>query len=260
MVTDVSLFTGEYGAQLYGRTKHRPDSPDWSDMKLVLLTHSGTIDSDIWLKCQRKLEKNRQITNSYSNPTSWLAGKVICEKCGHTMTTIKGKPNKDGEVRRYFNCTGKSHKKICTGPKVSIYAEDLENLVYDCISEKLLDLKDTKHTARREDATAINGLKLKLKSIEMEEQQLMDTILAGKFNNDLLELANQKATRLKQDKLALQERIEELRSRDAESDVVVNLAKSWQTADYQRKKAVAMIMVHQIIISEDGSAKILWTI
>ena len=23
---------------------------------------------------------------------SWLAGKVICEQCGHTMTTIKGKP------------------------------------------------------------------------------------------------------------------------------------------------------------------------
>jgi hypothetical protein len=82
----------------------------------------------------------------------------------------------------------------------------------------------------------------------------------GKFNDDLLELANKKAARLKRDKLALQERIEELRSRDAESDVVVNLAKSWQTADYQRKKAVAMIMIHQIVISEDGSAKILWNI
>lgn len=91
MITDVSSFTGEYGAQLYGHTKHDPGNPDWSDMKLVLLTHPGTVDSDIWLKCQRKLEKNRQITNSYSNPTSWLAGKVVCEKCGHTMTTIKGK-------------------------------------------------------------------------------------------------------------------------------------------------------------------------
>ena len=112
------LFTGEYGAQLYGHTKHDPDAPDWSDMKLVLLTHPGIVDSDIWLKCQRKLEKNRQIGNSVSNPTSWLAGKVVCEKCGHTMTTIKGKVNKSGEIRRYFNCTGRSHKKTCTGPKV----------------------------------------------------------------------------------------------------------------------------------------------
>ena len=260
MVTDVSLFTGEYGAQLYGHTKHDPNSPDWSDMKLVLLTHPGIVDSDIWLRCQRKLEKNRQIGNSVSNPTSWLAGKVICEKCGHTMTTIKGKANKSGEIRRYFNCTGRSHKKTCTGPKVTIYAEDLENMVYECISAKLADLKEMNHTTKRGDTAEVNELKLKIKAIEKSEKQLLDTMLAGGFNDDLLALANQKATQLKRDRLALYERIEDLKSREDETDVVVNLAKSWKTADYKRKKAVAMIMIHKIVISEDGSTKVLWNI
>ena len=260
MVTDVSLFTGEYGAQLYGHTKHDPSSPDWSDMKLVLLTHPGIVDSDIWLKCQRKLEKNRQIGNSVSNPTSWLAGKVVCEKCGHTMTTIKGKVNKSGEIRRYFNCTGRSHKKTCTGPKVTIYAEDLENVVYECISAKLADLKEMNRTTRKGDTAEINELKLKIKAIEKSEKQLLDTMLAGGFNDDLLALANQKATQLKRDRLALYERIEDLKSREDEKDVVVNLAKSWKTADYKRKKAVAMIMIHKIVISEDGSTKVLWNI
>ena len=260
MVTDVSLFTGEYGAQLYGHTKHDPNAPDWSDMKLVLLTHSGIVDSDIWLKCQRKLEKNRQIGNSVSNPTSWLAGKVVCEKCGHTMTTIKGKANKSGEIRRYFNCTGRSHKKTCTGPKVTIYAEDLENMVYECISAKLADLKEMNRTTKRGDTAEVNELKLKIKAIEKSEKQLLDTMLAGGFNDDLLALANQKATQLKRDRLALYERIEDLKSREDETDVVVNLAKSWKTADYKRKKAVAMIMIHKIVISEDGSTKVLWNI
>ena len=260
MVTDVSLFTGEYGAQLYGHTKHDPSSPDWSDMKLVLLTHPGIVDSDIWLRCQRKLEKNRQIGNSVSNPTSWLAGKVICEKCGHTMTTIKGKANKSGEIRRYFNCTGRSHKKTCTGPKVTIYAEDLENMVYECISAKLADLKEMNRTTKRGDTAEVNELKLKIKAIEKSEKQLLDTMLAGGFNDDLLALANQKATQLKRDRLALYERIEDLKSREDETDVVVNLAKSWKTADYKRKKAVAMIMIHKIVISEDGSTKVLWNI
>ena len=260
MVTDVSLFTGEYGAQLYGHTKHDPNAPDWSDMKLVLLTHSGIVDSDIWLKCQRKLEKNRQIGNSVSNPTSWLAGKVVCEKCDHTMTTIKGKANKSGEMRRYFNCTGRSHKKTCTGPKVTIYAEDLENMVYECISEKLADLKEMNRTTRKGDTAEVNELKLKIKAIEKSEKQLLDTMLAGGFNDDLLALANQKATQLKRDRLALYERIEDLKSREDEKDVVVNLAKSWKTADYKRKKAVAMIMIHKIVISEDGSTKVLWNI
>ena len=260
MVTDVSLFTGEYGAQLYGHTKHDPNAPDWSDMKLVLLTHSGIVDSDIWLKCQRKLEKNRQIGNSVSNPTSWLAGKVVCEKCDHTMTTIKGKVNKSGEMRRYFNCTGRSHKKTCTGPKVTIYAEDLENMVYECISEKLADLKEMNRTTRKGDTAEVNELKLKIKAIEKSEKQLLDTMLAGGVNDDLLALANQKATQLKRDRLALYERIEDLKSREDEKDVVVNLAKSWKTADYKRKKAVAMIMIHKIVISEDGSTKVLWNI
>jgi len=260
MITDVSLFTGEYGAQLYGHTKHDPDDPDWSDMKLVLLTHGGVVDSDIWLKCQRKLEKNRQIGKSSSNPTSWLAGKVVCEKCGHTMTTIKGKINKDGEIRRYFNCTGKSHKKICTGPKGSIYAENLEEMVYDCITEKLSDLMDAKQPAKRKESAEVNDLKLKIKAIEKYEKQLMDTMLAGGFNDDLLALANQKATQLKRDRLALYERLEEIKSRSEETETIVDLAKSWKKADYNRKKAVAMIMIHQIVISEDGSAKVIWNI
>ena len=260
MVTDAALFTGEYGAQLYGHTRHDPESSDWSDMKLVLLTHAGIVDSDIWLKCQRKLEKNRRITNSYSNPTSWLAGKVVCEKCGLTMTTIKGKLNKSGEIRRYFNCTGKTHKKICTGPDVTIYAEDLENMVYACISEKLADLKEVQRTTRKGDSAEINDLKLRIRVIEKSEKQLLDTMLAGGFNEDLLVLANQKAVQLKRDRLALQERIDELKSIGDKTDTVVNLARSWRTADYKRKKAVAMIMIHKIVISENGSTKVIWNI
>ena len=84
--------------------------------------------------------------------------------------------------------------------------------------------------------------------------------IPGGFNDDLLALANQKATQLKRDRLALYERMEDLKSRGDETDVVVNMAKSWKTADYKRKKAVAMIMIHKIVIREDGSTKVLWNI
>ncbi len=260
IISDLSLFTGENGAQLYGRTKHDSANPDWSDMKLVVLSHPGIVDSHIWLKCQQKLEKNRKITNSYSNPTSWLAGKIVCAKCGHTMTTIKGKANHNGEVRRYFNCTGKTHKKICTGPKMSIYAEDLENMVYDCIAEKLADLKEVGHHTRKEDRGEINDLKLKIKAVEQSEKQLADTMLTSAINQDLLAIANQKATQLKQDRLALQTRLKELENLEQETSVTVNLAKAWAGADYTRKKAVAMIMIHKILIQEDGTTQIIWNI
>lgn len=260
IISDPSLFTGKCGAQLYGRTKHNIANPNWSDMKLVVLSHPGIVDSDVWLKCQRKLETNRKITNSYNNPTSWLAGKVVCEKCGHTMTTIKGKANHSGEIRRYFNCTGKSHKKICTGPRVSIYAKDLENMVNDCIAMKLADLKFTNPLLSKENCAEINDLNLKIKAIEQSEKQLLDTMLTGGFNEALLAIANQKSTQLKQDRLALQERIETLKSQDQESKSNVNLVKLWKNADYAKKKAVAMIMIHKIVIFEDGSTQIVWNI
>ena len=54
--------------------------------------------------------------------------------------------------------------------------------------------------------------------------------------------------------------MKELKSLRSETNTVIDLAKSWKTADYERKKAVAMIMIHEIRISEDGSTKIIWNL
>lgn len=60
--------------------------------------------------------------------------------------------------------------------------------------------------------------------------------------------------------IILYERLEELNSRSDETNTVFNLARSWKNADYDRKKAVVMIMIHKIEIAEYGNAKILWNI
>ena len=171
------------------------------------------------------------------------------------MTTIKGNANQKGQVRRYFNCTGKS-QRVCAGPKVTNYAEDLENMVYQCIAEKLSGLNETRYRSHKNSSSELNGLRLKVKAVEQAEKQLMDSILSGGFHEDLLAIANKKATQLKQERLALCQQMEKLQSDEEKTGAVINLAKSWKTADYQRKKAVAMILIHKILISEDGDAKI----
>ena len=89
---------------------------------------------------------------------------------------------------------------------------------------------------------------------------LVDIMLSGGFNDDLLKLANEKATKLKKDKAVLLERIEQIHSKDDETEVVIDLAKSWKKAGYEHKKSVAMIMLNQIIIDEDGNAEVIWNI
>ncbi len=260
IISDLSAFTGEYGAQLYGHTKAKRNSADRSDEKLVLLSHSGIIDSSIWLKCQYKLQKNRQITTSYSNPTSWLAGKVVCEKCGHTMTTVKSKINKSGEIRRYFSCTGKSHKKICTGTSVTIYAEDMEIMVYDCIAVKLSTLKNTVSFSRPMDSPESNNIKLKLLAIEKSRQQLVDMFLSEDINKDMKDLLNQRACRLTQEQNVLTKQLDALKIRAKETSEDLDLEPLWKTADYDCRKSIAMRMIHRITVSEDGSISILWNI
>ena len=257
--SELALFDGSCGAQLYGRSKHDPSLSDWSDMKLVLLSHEGLVDSDTWLKCQHKLERNRQFGSSFSNGTSWLAGKVVCASCGHGMTTVKGSPRKDGQIRRYFNCTGKSHRKICSGPQVTIHAEELEALMENCIAEKLSALNIVPQTPKT-NSDMVNRLKLKLKAIEQSEKQLLESMLSDGFNEALLALANQKATQLQQERLALTKQIRLLQQDDTENSPPPDLPQAWKTAEYIQKKSVAMLLLHKILIHEDGSAEVLWNI
>ena len=84
--------------------------------------------------------------------------------------------------------------------------------------------------------------------------------MSGDFNEDLVAIANQKATQLKRDKNALLNRIEELKSKDKETDMIIDFSKTWKNAGYDRKKSVAMILIHKILIHENGDAEIVWNL
>ena len=78
IVSEISEFDGIHGVQIYGKTKHTAE--DWSDMKAVVMTHEGVIDSALWLACQKKVLSNKRIGNSISNETSWLGVMIACKK------------------------------------------------------------------------------------------------------------------------------------------------------------------------------------
>ena len=62
------------------------------------------------------------------------------------------------------------------------------------------------------------------------------------------------------EKKILNDRIEEIRSKAAETAADLNYAEIWQTADYECRKSIAMRMIHQIVIKEDGDVEIIWNI
>lgn len=259
IVSPPEAFDGIHGVQLYGRTKHEPNNPDWSDLKVVVMSHEGVVDSDTWIKCQHKLLKNKQIRNAVSNKTSWLGGKIVCGRCGRTMTTIKGKTG-SGEIRRYFSCTGKSHFKDCKGPKTTIYAESLEDMVYSEIGNKLESLKDVKTTERKTNHSAINELRNKLKAIEISQNKIADMLMQPEANADLLEIMSQRATKLKAERTELLLKIEELENTEVDVKQAVNLSKKWKTASFEEKRGVCSIVINRIVIDENGDVEIVWNL
>ncbi len=258
IASDVSAFDGVHGVQIYGKTKHNAE--DLSDIKVVVMTHEGVVPSDIWLKCQKKLEKNKQFGTSISNGTSWLGGLIACQKCGRTMTVTKGGKRAAGSQTRYFSCTGKSHNRICEGTSVPIYADSLEDLVYKLIAKKLDALKDCRRKVSSSNTNQVNMLKNRISEIAKEEDKLVGLLLNGEVGSDMVKLLCEKAATLSAEKKSLNEKIEDLESADTEVINTLHLAKKWKTASYEERKAVSKLLIHKIFISEDGSVEIVWNI
>ena len=259
IISPPEAFDGIHGIQMYGVTKHEADNSDWSDIKVVVMTHEGIVESDTWLKCQQKLSANKQIRNAVSNKTSWIGGKVVCGLCGRTMTTIKGKTG-SGEIRRYFTCTGKSYRKDCRGPKHTIYAESLEDMVYAEIGKKLDTLKSVRTSERKNLHPEINELRNKLKSVELSQNKIADMLMSPEANSDLIEIMSQRASKLKTEKTELLLKIEELENSEIDVKQAISLAKKWRTASFEEKRGVCSIIVNRIIINEDGNVEIVWNI
>lgn len=258
IVSDISAFDGIHGVQLYGKTKHEAD--DMSDMKIVVMPHEGVVSSDIWLACQKKLGKNKQIGNSVSNTTSWLGGKVFCKKCGRVMRAAKGSLHTDGSYTRYFSCTGKSHNRICGGVKVPVYAESLENMVYDLITQKLTALKNVRRSTQNDNSSKLNQLKNSVSEIKAAQERLVELMMNDTVEPDMLKLLNDRAEKLSEEQQDISQKIEDLTAGECEIVSVVSLSASWKTASYEEKKAVAGLLIHRIYIEDDGTTEVVWNI
>lgn len=134
-----------------------------------LTNFEGTIPSEIWLKCQRKLEQNSQIKNSGKGKYTWLTGQIKCGKCGYALT-VKG--TKEGKT--YLGCSGHQSLHICDVTNFSISIKDIEDAVSNEIEQLMFE--SSKQNLVVEEYCIENGDKETLVDIERRIQNLMDAI------------------------------------------------------------------------------------
>ena len=144
--------------------------------------------------------------------------------------------------------------------KVPVYAENLENTMYDLITEKIASLNDIRHNIQSDNCSQINSMKNRISEIKAEQAKLVELIMSNALESDMLKLLNDKAKMLAEEQHEIYDKIENLQSEESEILSVINLSAEWKTASYAEKKAVAVLLIDKIYIDEDGTIEVVWII
>lgn len=251
IIDSIEAFNGR-GCYMYGKRSNGRKFSNIKGQTLVLALHEGVIEPDIWLKCQYKLVRNKQIKRSGLGRNTWLSGLVRCGKCGNSMKLIKAKTR----AGRYFNCSGRTELHICEGHKNTIYADVIEELVAAEITEKLSEnefsVSDDKSVRNKQ----VNELNIKLSEIEAEISKLLDKIADS--NEALFRYINDRITELDADKKEIQRTIAELKISSDEKNVL-ELAEIWNGNNFDAKKLIAQTLIKEVQLI-DNEINIIWKI
>lgn len=189
MDNELEEFTGEKGCWLFGkRDRGENKYSHLNEHLLALARHDGVIDSSTWLRCQARLEQNRQLKNTGKGSYSWLTGFVKCGYCGYAMRVV----NDSASTGRapYFSCTGKSNLKIC-GAKDSPPVATIEGYVAEEIARRLKEFTHCAAQSAEPEGAERNLLKIELSKTERQISNLIDSLaeangVAARYVNDRL--------------------------------------------------------------------------
>lgn len=242
ITNDISDFIGEHGCFIIGKRKASDRRyTSVTDHQLSISIHKGFIDSDIFLKCQYKMDKNRRITNGGQSQYSWLSGLFKCAKCGSSMQI-----QKSGK-KIYVNCRGKYVGK-CEGSK-TIHLEEVHELVEVEIQKKLEELSSTKIETSNINAIAINEINIKITKIDEQIAQLLDKIIEA--TPTVMDYINKKIEQLDVDKQELLKQLQDKSIDTSFEDLEEVFGVDFSSLDFDTKRKVARILIDRIELSDE---------
>lgn len=252
IVNDISEFDGRAGF-MFGKRSHGKKFSNINDQTLVLALHKGIIEPEIWLKCQYKLSRNKQLKHTGIGKTTWLSGLVKCGKCGNSMKITKS----NTKAGRYFNCIGRSSLHICEGHSCTIYAEIIERLVSDEIAVKLTENEFCSNEKASFNKKEINDLTIKLTEIETEINLLIDKI--SKSDDVLFNYINKRISELDTKKIFIEQSIKEKQLLPHNNTDILDLDTIWAENNFDKRKVIAQMLIEEVRI-RDSEIEIIWKI
>ena len=235
-------FDGLHGAMLLGkRDRCAGTYQNAKEQCLVRASHQGLIPAQLWLRCQHKLDTNRQLGNRGRGRHTWLSGLLRCGCCGYSV-----KVNRDGE-KYYLVCSGRSNLGVCHAC-IQADIRALEASVEGEL-EKLLALCPA---VEGQGETAGETARALL-DVEEKIQRLMSALAEGSAVT--VPYINRAVERLEAQRAELLARQARPGRRTGKESVRVRAC----ALTFEEKKAVAAQFIQEIRLSGD-EAEVLWKV
>lgn len=220
---DISEFIGTNACNIYGGNK------------LTLTYHEGIIDSDVWLKCQYKLQKNKQVAKQErKSKYSWVSTLLKCQYCKRKISVCKNK-------RLYGICTGRYLTHQCNR-KDTIYVDEIHDVVEEEIIKKLNELKEVK-VKKKDD----NDIKIQITKINNNIQNYTEKILMA--NDTVMKIINQKIDELTKEKQILMDKLLQEKSNTIDNSIAnVDFA----NLTLEQKRDIACVLINRINVGKDN--------
>ena len=240
LYNEIESYTGTHGLWLWGKRDRGANKyTDMQDQLIALAQHEGVVDSETWLRCQDKLEGNRQIKNTGAGKYTWLSGKIKCGYCGYAMRVLHSRG------KTYVMCSGRTNLHACDVRLENTELSAVEGSASAQIKEYLADLKTNLPDAAPAEKADNNRLKIELVGVEQQIDNLIDSL--AKLSGTSVEYVNR--------------RIEELDARRTELLTAINATRRsntdhlpgapFDTLGIDEKKYVADMLVDKVLKFND---------
>lgn len=241
------LFVGMNGCYLYGKRKRSERKYSTFDEHVLSLAPSeGLVDSDIFLKCQKRLDGNKQLDNSSWGSITWLTGLVKCAKCGYAAI-----PKSSNKGRYYYlYCSGRA-MHYCDVTTNLGNAKDVEAAVEERIFHIVRKYSSVYVESKKTVSFEANRLKAQIQTCRNQIEKLIDLLftddsITGKYLNERLEV-------LDRQKSELEARLKEIESGEdgMTEKQMISFLEEWPKLDVRHKNELARMFIDHIAVSRE---------
>lgn len=234
-------FDGTHGVLLVGKRKASDRKyTSLKDHSASVMNSQGFVPADLWLRCQLKLDSNRQLGNSGKGTYTWLSGLLKCAKCGYSLKVISDKSH------RWLACSGRYNLSRCDA-SIHVKLSELEEIITAEITKML-------------DECPAEALEIKENDIYTRQLEELDR-KADRLIDAFAESADMPSAYLQRSLARLeQERqtIMEAQRREQKRPVMPAVL-DFPTLSFEEKKAVAAQFIRRVEVAEN-SAEIIWNV